>query len=144
MRGKPITLYDDGRLRRDFTYIDDIVAGVVGCLDRPPDGTPPIRLLNIGNNGNEAVSTLVELLEAGLGRRAVLRHAPRPLADVAETRAVRRCDRRAHRLRAEHPAFRGNSAVYHLVPVVDRIEWGGPRRRGLTRGTDSPKSRLAA
>ena len=36
MAGEPITLYDGGRLRRDFTYIDDIVAGVVGCLDRPP------------------------------------------------------------------------------------------------------------
>jgi UDP-glucuronate 4-epimerase len=36
LRGEPITLYDGGELRRDFTYIDDIVAGVVGCLDRPP------------------------------------------------------------------------------------------------------------
>ena len=36
--GEPITLYQGGTLRRDFTYIDDIVAGVVGCLDRPPDG----------------------------------------------------------------------------------------------------------
>ncbi len=36
--GEPITLYDGGTLRRDFTYIDDIVAGVVGCLDRPPEG----------------------------------------------------------------------------------------------------------
>ncbi len=87
MKGEPITLYDEGRLRRDFTYIDDIVAGVVGCLERPPDGAPPVRVLNIGNNRSEAVSTLVELLEAGLGRRAVLHHAPRPLADVTETRA---------------------------------------------------------
>src|ERR1700676_4271766 len=40
--GEPITLYDGGRLKRDFTYIDDIVAGVVGCLGHPPsgDGTP--------------------------------------------------------------------------------------------------------
>ena len=36
--GEPITVYDGGPLRRDFTYIDDIVAGVVGCLDRPPAG----------------------------------------------------------------------------------------------------------
>ena len=85
MRGDPITLYDAGRLRRDFTYIDDIVDGVVGCLDRPAEGTPPIRLLNIGNSGSETVLRLVELLEAGLGRRAVVRHAGRPLADVTET-----------------------------------------------------------
>ena len=83
--GEPITVYDDGRLRRDFTYIDDIVAGVIGCLDRPPAETPPHRVLNIGNNRSEAVSTLISLLEDALGRRAVLRAAPRPAADVTET-----------------------------------------------------------
>lgn len=85
MAGEPITLYDGGTLRRDFTYIDDIVAGVVGCLDHPPDGTPPARLLNIGNHKSELVSTLVQLLESALGRRAIVREAPRPLADVEET-----------------------------------------------------------
>jgi UDP-glucuronate 4-epimerase len=87
MSGAPITVYDDGALKRDFTYIDDIVAGVVASLDRPPaagDGAPP-RLLNIGNHRAESVSYLIELLEAALGRRAVLRAAPRPRADVAET-----------------------------------------------------------
>lgn len=85
MAGEPITLYDGGTLRRDFTYIDDIVTGVVGCLDHPPDGAPPARLLNIGNHRSELVSTLVQLLEPALGRRAVVRKAPRPLADVEET-----------------------------------------------------------
>jgi UDP-glucuronate 4-epimerase len=88
MAGEPITVYDEGRPRRDFTYIDDIVAGVVGCLDRPPEGTPPVRVLNIGNNRSETVAELITLLEGALGRRAVLRHAPRPLADVAETCAA--------------------------------------------------------
>ena len=84
--GEPITLYDDGRLKRDFTYIDDIVAGVVGCLDRPPvEHTPPARVLNIGNNSAEEVRTLVALLEQELGRKAVVRTAPRPAADVEET-----------------------------------------------------------
>ena len=85
MAGEPITVYDEGRPRRDFTYIDDIVAGVVGCLDRPPEGAPPVRVLNIGNNRSETVAELIALLEGALGRRAILRHAPRPLADVAET-----------------------------------------------------------
>jgi UDP-glucuronate 4-epimerase len=86
--GEPITLYDGGRLRRDFTYIDDIVAGVLGVLDRPPaEAVPPVRVLNIGNSGSEEVRTLVALLEAGLGRRAVVRDAPRPAADVEETYA---------------------------------------------------------
>jgi UDP-glucuronate 4-epimerase len=85
MAGEPITLYDGGTLRRDFTYIDDIVAGVVGCLDRPPEGPLPDRVLNIGIHRSEQVSTLVGLLERALGRQAIVREAPRPPADVAET-----------------------------------------------------------
>jgi UDP-glucuronate 4-epimerase len=85
MAGEPITLYEGGTLRRDFTYIDDIVAGVVGCLDHPSGEAVPARVLNIGNHRSEQVSTLVRLLEQSLGRRAVLREAPRPPADVAET-----------------------------------------------------------
>jgi UDP-glucuronate 4-epimerase len=85
MAGEPITLYDGGRLRRDFTYIDDIVAGVVGCLDRPPAGAMPLRLLNIGNHRSEPVTKLVQLLERELARPAIVREAPRPAADVEET-----------------------------------------------------------
>ncbi len=85
MAGEPITLYDGGRLKRDFTYIDDIVAGVVGCLDRPPDGAVPARVLNIGNHRAEEVRTLVALLEQALERTAVIRSAPRPPADVEVT-----------------------------------------------------------
>ena len=91
LRGEPITVYDEGRPKRDFTYIDDIVAGVLGCLDRPPtgeDGAPPVRLLNIGNHRAERVSTLIALLEQALGRQAILRFAPLPAADVAETCAA--------------------------------------------------------
>lgn len=82
---EPITLYDGGTLRRDFTYIDDIVAGVIGCLDRPPEGSLPARVLNIGNHRSERVSTLVRLLEKALGKQAIVRDAPRPPADVEET-----------------------------------------------------------
>ena len=83
--GKPIEIFNHGHHKRDFTYIDDIVAGVVGCLDRPPDGIPPLRVLNIGNNCSEQVSTLVRLLESALGRRAIVQEAARPLSDVEET-----------------------------------------------------------
>lgn len=86
--GEPITLYDEGRLRRDFTYIDDIVSGVLGCLDRPPTEVPPVRVLNIGNHRSEPVGTLVRLLEQELGRAAVIRNAQRPRADVEETFAA--------------------------------------------------------
>jgi UDP-glucuronate 4-epimerase len=83
--GEPITVYDNGQLRRDFTYIDDIVAGVLGCLDRPPAGDVPARVLNIGNHRSEAVSTLISLLEQELERKAVIHYAPRPRLDVEET-----------------------------------------------------------
>jgi len=86
--GEPITVYDNGDLKRDFTYVDDIVAGVLGCLDHPPQataGVPPVRVLNIGNNRAELVNTLISLLEEGLGKKALVRHAPRPAADVEET-----------------------------------------------------------
>jgi UDP-glucuronate 4-epimerase len=85
--GEPITLYDDGRLKRDFTYIDDIVAGVVSCLADPPGHSPPARVLNIGNHRAEEVRTLVALLEHELGRKAVVRSGARPAADVVETYA---------------------------------------------------------
>jgi len=85
MAGTPITLYDEGRLRRDFTYVDDIVSGVLACLERPPAGGAAPLLFNIGNNRGEYVSELVRLLEEALGRRAVIRNVERPVSDVMET-----------------------------------------------------------
>ena len=85
MAGEPITLYEGGRLRRDFTYIDDIVSGVLGCMDVvPAPGTMP-AVYNIGNNRAEWVTSLVSLLEQGLSRKAIVVNTPRPVADVAET-----------------------------------------------------------
>jgi UDP-glucuronate 4-epimerase len=84
LTGRPVTLYDGGRLKRDFTFVDDIAAGVVGCLDHPAEGRAP-RLLNIGNHRSEEVRRFVELLEAALGRRAIVVDTPRPATDVEET-----------------------------------------------------------
>jgi UDP-glucuronate 4-epimerase len=82
--GRPVTLYDDGRLKRDFTYIDDIVAGIMGVFDHPPAG-PEHRVFNIGNNRAEVVTDLVRLLEEGLGKKAVTVSLPKPEADPVET-----------------------------------------------------------
>jgi UDP-glucuronate 4-epimerase len=87
LAGEPITLYDGGRLKRDFTYIDDIVAGVVGCLAHPPKDAVPARVLNIGNHQCEEVRELVAILERSLGRKAIIRSQPRPKMDVEETYA---------------------------------------------------------
>ena len=85
MAGRPITLYEGGRLKRDFTYIDDIVEGVLGALDRPPAPGEAPRVLNIGNHRSETVTRLVDLLEQSLGRRAIIAHVAKPAADVEET-----------------------------------------------------------
>jgi UDP-glucuronate 4-epimerase len=86
--GELITLYDGGRLKRDFTYVDDIVSGVVGCLAHPPGGdNTHARVLNIGNHRSEEVRDLVRLLEQALGREAIIRSVPRPKMDVKETYA---------------------------------------------------------
>jgi UDP-glucuronate 4-epimerase len=83
--GRPVTLYEAGRLKRDFTYIDDIVAGIMGVFDHPPGDEDRHRLFNIGNNRSEYVTDLVRLLEQGLGRKAETVNLPKPEADPVET-----------------------------------------------------------
>jgi UDP-glucuronate 4-epimerase len=84
LTGRPITLYEGGRLKRDFTFVEDIVAGVLGALDHPPgDGKP--RVLNIGNHRSVEVRQFVAVLEECLGRKAVIQDARRPVTDVVET-----------------------------------------------------------
>lgn len=107
LRGETITLYDDGALERDFTYVDDIVAGVLGCLDRP-DG--PQRLYNIGNRHPERTSRLVALLERALGREAVVESEPRPATEVLAT-------------------FADTSALERLTGLVPRV----PLEEGVDR-----------
>jgi len=91
MEGKPITVYDQGRPRRDFTYIDDIVEGVVRVLDRPPaadgDGAP-YAIYNIGNHESVPLDTFIATLEVLLGRKAVRENVPMQPGDVPETLAA--------------------------------------------------------
>jgi UDP-glucuronate 4-epimerase len=84
LSGRPITLYEGGRLKRDFTFVEDIVAGVLGALDHPPGAGKP-RILNIGNHRSVEVRHFVAVLEQSLGRKATIRDAARPATDVAET-----------------------------------------------------------
>lgn len=84
----PIRLFNRGAMKRDFTYIDDIVAGVIRCLDLPPadDGScPPHRVYNLGNNRSEPLERLVETLERAIGRKAITLPAPMQPGEVVET-----------------------------------------------------------
>lgn len=94
LAGKPITIYNDGQMRRDFTYIDDIVQGVIACLDAPPpdDGRPkaggsicPHRVYNIGNHRSEELLQMISLLEQALGKTAIRQYAPMQADDVRDT-----------------------------------------------------------
>lgn len=96
LSGRPIRIFNNGKMRRDFTYIDDIVAGVIACLDNPPpdDGlvkpggsVAPHRLYNIGNNRSEDLLHMIELLEQAIGRKAERQLLPMQAGDVAETYA---------------------------------------------------------
>ncbi|MFL6733224.1 MAG: NAD-dependent epimerase/dehydratase family protein, partial [Sphingomicrobium sp.] len=89
--GRPLTVFNNGEMRRDFTYIDDIVRGVLSCLDGPPkdDGQTkaggsksPHALYNIGNHRSEELMRMVSLLEQATGRKAVVEFMPMQPGDV--------------------------------------------------------------
>ncbi len=94
--GEPIPVFNEGRMERDFTFIDDIVAGVLAAHDHPPadDGAEkpggsvaPHRLYNIGNNRSEPLGRVIDLLEAATGQPAVRDLLPMQAGDVPRTYA---------------------------------------------------------
>jgi UDP-glucuronate 4-epimerase len=96
MAGKPITVFNEGKMRRDFTFIDDIVSGVVACVDTPPadDGSikaggskAPHRLFNIGNNQSEDLMDMIAEIENACGKKAEFDFQPMQPGDVTETHA---------------------------------------------------------
>ena len=95
MGGRAIELYNFGRLQRDFTFVDDIVEGIVRLLPLPPNGTAnggpaaqaPMRLCNIGNQRPVELLHLVRTIESCLGRSADIRLMPMQPGDVYETQA---------------------------------------------------------
>lgn len=110
LEGRPIDVYGEGRMERDFTYVDDIVDGVIAALDDAPgkdaswraeapgqatSGVAPWRLLNLGAGRRELLSRYISVLEEAIGKKAILNVMPtqegemtRTEADVTETRAA--------------------------------------------------------
>jgi UDP-glucuronate 4-epimerase len=101
LQGRPIDVYNHGKMRRDFTYIDDIAEGVVRTIDRVATANPewssdhpdsassaaPYRLYNIGNNNPVELMRLIELIEENLGREAEKNFLPMQPGDVLATYA---------------------------------------------------------
>ena len=116
--GEPLQLFNGGEMRRDFTYIDDIVRGVIACLDGPPrdDGnvkaggsTNPHALYNIGNSRSEDLMRVVELLEQETGRKALLDPRPMQVGDLKDTFADISAIERDH-------GFRPTTSIDEGVP----------------------------
>jgi UDP-glucuronate 4-epimerase len=101
LEGKPIDVFNNGKMRRDFTYVDDIVEGIVRLLPKIPKGNPnwngenpdpstsfaPYKIYNIGNNQPVELLHFIEVLETKLGIRAVKNLLPLQEGDVPETYA---------------------------------------------------------
>jgi len=101
LAGQPITVFNEGQMIRDFTYVDDIVEGVVRTLDRPAQPDPdwngdnpdpatsyaPYRVFNIGNNMPVLLLDCIRMLEDALGKKADMQFLPLQPGDVVSTRA---------------------------------------------------------
>ncbi len=96
LEGRPLNIFNHGDMRRDFTYIDDIIRGVLACIDGPPsdDGRDkaggslsPHALYNIGNSRSEELMRMVRLLEEATGRTAMIDFKPLQPGDVKDTYA---------------------------------------------------------
>ncbi|HEU4499162.1 MAG TPA: GDP-mannose 4,6-dehydratase [Sphingomicrobium sp.] len=92
--GQPLTIFNHGNMRRDFTFIDDIVRGVLACIDSPPADNGEVKaggskgphaLYNIGNHRSEELMRMVGLLEQATGRQAVIDFQPMQPGDVKDT-----------------------------------------------------------
>ncbi len=96
LAGKPIPVFNNGDMFRDFTFIDDIVSGVVACVDSPPTDNGeikaggskgPHRLYNIGNHRCEKLTDMIGLIEDACGKKAIVDLHPMQPGDVRETYA---------------------------------------------------------
>jgi UDP-glucuronate 4-epimerase len=90
--GAEVPLFGDGSTARDYTFVDDIIDGVVASIDH--SGERPYRVYNLGGSRTTTLKRLVELLEGGLGKRALVKHFPDQPGDVPITFAdVARAER---------------------------------------------------
>ena len=86
--GRAITVFNNGDMKRDFTFIDDIVSGVIASLDKPPvsnNNQAPCRLYNIGNHCSEPLMRVIGLIEETLGKKAKIDFQPMQPGDLKES-----------------------------------------------------------
>jgi UDP-glucuronate 4-epimerase len=86
-RGEPIRVFNHGEMYRDFTYIDDIVDGVLRAVERPPSASPPHAIYNLGNHKSEKLTDFIAEIEKAMGRKAEKNLEPIQPGDVPVTYA---------------------------------------------------------
>jgi UDP-glucuronate 4-epimerase len=94
MEGRPIKVFNNGDMKRDFTFIDDIVAGVIAALDRPPAAGARHRRYNLGNHKAEPLMRFIAEIERATNRKAIVEFEPMQPGDVKETYADIEASRR--------------------------------------------------
>ena len=123
LAGDPLPLNNGGQMRRDFTYIDDIVRGVLACLDTPPaddqevkagGSRSPHALYNIGNSRSEDLMRVVQLLEQATGKSALIDPRPMQPGDVQDTFADISAIERDH-------GFRPATTIDQGIPLF--VDW---------------------
>jgi UDP-glucuronate 4-epimerase len=87
MKGEPIKVFNNGNLSRDFTYIDDIVEGIVRIMTKAPDKKPPHAVYNIGCSQPVQLMEFIHALEDAVGKKANLEMYPMQQGDVYRTYA---------------------------------------------------------
>jgi UDP-glucuronate 4-epimerase len=121
--GEPLPVFNGGDMSRDFTFIDDIVGGVLSCFERPPpdDGKvkpggsmAPHVIYNIGNSRSEKLMRVIELLERATGRKAMVERRPMQAGDMHETFADISAIQRDH-------GFRPTTSIDEGIPKF--VDW---------------------
>ena len=87
LAGQPIKVFNGGDMRRDFTYVDDVVTGILAVANAAPTGDLPYRLFNIGNHRSEPLMRLISVIENALGIQAKLAFESMQPGDVKDTYA---------------------------------------------------------
>ena len=112
LAGRPIDVFNHGEMRRDFTHVDDIVAGVLGALDAPPEDDPPHRVFNLGNHTPVELEHFIAVIEQAASRSAQKVYKPMQPGDMVETMADTRRAQAAFGFDPRTPIEQG------LPPVV--------------------------
>jgi len=112
LAGRPIEVFNQGRMRRDFTHVSDIVAGILGALDHPSDQPVPHQVFNLGNHTPVELEHFIAVIEQAAGKAAHKVYKPLQPGDMIETMADTRRARQAFGFEPSTPIEAG------LPPVV--------------------------